>query len=263
LQADLSFRALYSGALDLVDKPEGVDAVGLQAWGLRLAARLIELAALPLGARLVPAAGKLRGPSKASTSKRRLKVFGIAASTGGPPALAELLKPLPADLAFPILIAQHIAPGFMPGLARWLQTQTSLKVRLAEGNEMPQAGEVWMPRDGADLRWGPGGRLKVTPNLGGVCPNGDLLLASLASLLGAEAGAAVLTGMGADGAEGLWAMKQAGAMTFAQDAASCVVDGMPAAAVARGGAEQRLTPQEIGFCVIELGRPDPDVKAYK
>jgi two-component system chemotaxis response regulator CheB len=252
LQADLSFRALRCGALDLVDKPEAPDAPSLHAWGLRLAARLVELCALPLEARIVPASGKLR--TRARLSPRKLRAFGIAASTGGPPALADLLKPLGAGLPFPVLIAQHIAPGFMPGLARWLQTQTALTVRLAEGGELPLPGEVWMPRDGADLQWAPGGRLRVLASPGGVCPSGDRLLASLAEQLGADAAAAVLTGMGQDGAEGLVAVKRAGGLTFAQDAASCVVDGMPAAAVALGGAEQRLTPLEIGFCVMELGR---------
>ena len=143
----------------------------------------------------------------------------------------------------------------MPGLARWLQTpDSSLKVRLAEGGELPQAGEVWMPRDGADLLWAPGGRLRIQASPGGVCPSGDRLLSSLAEQLAADAGAAVLTGMGRDGAEGLLAIKRAGGLTFAQDAASCVVDGMPAASVDLGGADQRVNPQEIGFCVMELGR---------
>lgn len=252
LQTNLSFRALQSGALDLVDKPEAGDALALQAWGLRLAARLMELAALPLGTRIAT-------PSESIAPKRRwtgrkLRAFGIASSTGGPPALAELLKPLPRDLPFPILIAQHIAPGFMPGLARWLQTQTAMEVRLAEGGELPGNGQVWMPRDGADLMLSSNGRLRVLINAGGVCPNGDLLLSSLAKELGAEAGAAVLTGMGRDGAAGLLSMKKAGALTLAQDAATCVVDGMPAAAVELGATEQRLNPQEIGFCVMELGR---------
>ena len=252
LQADLSFRALQCGALDLVDKPETTDASSLLAWGLRLAARLVELAALPMGSRVAPPSGKLR--VRGRVSQRRLKAFGIAASTGGPPALAELLKPLPGNLPFPLLIAQHIAPGFVPGLARWLQSQTAIRVCIAEGGELPLPGEVWLPRDGHDLTWATGGRLRVLPTGGGVCPNADRLLDSLAQQLKDETGAAVLTGMGQDGAEGLWAIKQAGGITFAQDAASCVVDGMPAAAVARGAADQRLTPQEIGFCVIELGR---------
>lgn len=255
LQADLSFRALQCGALDLVDKPE---AAALEAWGGRLAKRLLELAVLPAGARWMPSAGAL---PKKRFAKRTLRAFGVASSTGGPPALAELLKPLPADLPFPILIAQHIAPGFMPGLARWLKTQTALDVRLAEGGESPLGGQVWMPRDGSDLTLGPGGRLRVMANPGGVCPNGDRLLSSMALELGAESGAAVLTGMGRDGAEGLLALKKAGGLTLAQDALSCVVDGMPAAAVALGAAEQRLNPQEIGFCVMELGRLQSGVSA--
>ena len=253
LQTDLSFRALQCGALDVMDKPEAGGPNALQIWGLRLALRLTELVALPAGSRWMPSMSSQTAPKKRWT-KRTLRAFGIAASTGGPPALAELLKPLPQSLPFPILIAQHIAAGFVPGLARWLKTQTVLDVRVAEGGELPQGGQVWLPSDGSDLVVGPGGRLKLMANGGGVCPNADHLLNSMALELGAEAGAAVLTGMGQDGAEGLLAMKKAGALTLAQDSASCVVDGMPAAAVAKGAAEQRLNPQEIGFCVMELGR---------
>lgn len=252
LQADLSFRALQCGALDLVDKPEAKDAAALQAWGAGLAQRLMELAGLPAGTRWTPSA--VGAPMKKRFAKRTLRAFGVASSTGGPPALAELLKPLPLTLPFPILIAQHIASGFMPGLVRWLKTQTALDVRLAEGGELPQGGQVWVPRDGYDLVVAPTGRLRLTLNDGGVCPNGDKLLSSMAKEYGSEVGGAVLTGMGRDGALGLLAMKQAGGLTLAQDAASCVVDGMPAAAVAQGAAEQRLNPQEIGFCVMELGR---------
>lgn len=248
LQTDLSFRALGSGALDLVDKPEASGAQALQGWSRDLGMRIRALLDLPLGLRAtMPRLRQLR------ITRRSLRAFGIAASTGGPPALAKVLRDLPSDLPFPVLVALHIAPGFGPGLRRWLQTQTSLTVRMAEGGESAEAGSVWIPRDGNDLLWHRD-RLRVLPSGGGVCPNGDRLLGSLAEQLGREAGAAVLTGMGRDGAAGLLALKEAGGLTLAQDAETCVVDGMPAAAVALGAAEQRLRPEEIGFCIAELGR---------
>jgi two-component system chemotaxis response regulator CheB len=247
LQADLSFRALHSGALDLVDKPAGGNA-GLEDWAEDLCMRVRALLDLPLG--LKPASmPRLKRPV---VVRRVLKAFGLVASTGGPPALAEILRALAPDLPFPILVALHIARGFTPGLARWLSTQTRLKVRLAEAFESAEPGTVWLAKDGHDLIW-KDGRVHVLPNQGGACPSGDRLLRSLA-VLGAEAGGAVLTGMGSDGAAGLLALRQAGGFAVAQDAASCVVDGMPAAAVAQGAAEQRLRPEEIGFCIAELGR---------
>jgi two-component system chemotaxis response regulator CheB len=252
LQADLSFRALQSGALDLVEKPEARDPEGLAQWGRALAERLTLLAVQPLGRRgpAIPAAVQRR-PFRAP---HRVAAFGIAVSTGGPPALAQLLKSLAPSLNYPVLVAQHIAPGFAPGLARWLAGQTQLPVRLAEGGELPTPGVVWLAKDRTDLVLTGDGRLCAAPNGQGLCPNGDRLLSSLASLLGRNCAGAVLTGMGADGAEGLLAMKRAGALTFAQDSASCVVDGMPAAAVAAGGTELRLSLEELGFVMAELGR---------
>lgn len=249
LQADLSFRALQSGALDLVDKPEGGSPEQLAAWGQDLCMRLTALADLPLGLR--PAS--MPRLSRPKVVRRELAALGIASSTGGPPALAQLLKDVPGDLPFPILVAQHIAPGFTEGLARWLGTQTALKVKVAIGGELASPGTVWLPRDHNDLLWS-AGRLRVSPNPGGVCPSGDRLLESLGAQLGPRAAGAVLTGMGSDGAAGLAELRRAGGLTYAQDSASCVVDGMPAAAVAKGGTDQRLTLEEMGFCINELGR---------
>jgi two-component system chemotaxis response regulator CheB len=248
LQADLSFRALQSGALDLVDKP-GSGPDSLKEWSGDLCMRVRALMDLPLGLR--PAS--MPRAAHPVVSRRALQAFGIVASTGGPPALAGVLRELETGLPFPVLVALHIAQGFTPGLARWLGTQTGLPVRVAEGGEEAAPGTVWLPRDGHDLLWHQG-RLRVLPNAGGVCPNGDRLLKSLAVQLGKEAAGAVLTGMGADGAQGLLELRQAGGLTLVQDAASCVVDGMPSAAVAKGAAELRLRPEEIGFCIAELGR---------
>jgi two-component system chemotaxis response regulator CheB len=251
LQADLGFRALQSGALDLVDKPVVSDPGRLAAWGKEFCGNLKALASLPLGERRDAAA--VNPKPKFSVTARSVAALGIVSSTGGPPALAALLGDVSPSLPFPILVAQHIAPGFTEGLARWLGTQTGLAVRVASGGETADPGTVWLAKDRNDLLWR-AGRLRVVPNDGGVCPNGDRLLASLAMELGPRAAGAVLTGMGSDGAEGLLRLRACGGLTFAQDAASCVVDGMPARAVALGATQQRLTLEELCFCVSELGR---------
>jgi two-component system chemotaxis response regulator CheB len=250
LQADLSFRALQCGALDLVEKPEAWDPDSLGVWGKALAERLLLLGALPLGRRAPTSTPTHRPP----LGRRRVAAFGIAVSTGGPPALAQLLRNLAPGLRYPVLVAQHIAPGFAPGLARWLATQTKLEVRLAEGGETPAPGVVWLAKDRTDLVVADNGRLAAVLNPNGLCPNGDRLLGSLAAQYGRDCAGAVLTGMGADGARGLLAMKKAGALTFAQDGPSCVVDGMPAEAAALGGTDQRLSLEELGFVMAELGR---------
>lgn len=165
LQTDLVFRALQCGALDLVDKPEVNDPRILQRWGDELGANLLALCALPLGQ---PKDGPARR-ARPSLPPRRLSALGIAASTGGPPALATVLKDVPPTLPFPVLVAQHIAPGFTEGMARWLGTQVRLKVRVALGGEAAEGGTVWLPADRHDLLWHKG-RLKVAPNAGGSAP---------------------------------------------------------------------------------------------
>ena len=162
LQADLSFRALQCGALDLVEKPEARDPEGLAQWGRALAERLTLLAAQPLGRRAL--GHQAAFPSRPFRAPHRVAAFGIAVSTGGPPALAQLLKSLAPSLNYPVLVAQHIAPGFAPGLARWLAGQTQLPVRLAESGELPTPGVVWLAKDRTDLVLTGDGRLCAAPN---------------------------------------------------------------------------------------------------
>lgn len=182
------------------------------------------------------------------------EVIGICASTGGPRALADVLGRLPADFAIPILVVQHMTPGFLAGLVSWLQSELALPVGLAHDGQELQPG-VWFAPDGAHLKLETTRRLALDTDtiVGNHRPSGDILLASLARVARARAVAVVLTGMGRDGAEGLAAVAEVGGRTIAQDEQSSGVYGMPRVAAERG-ARTVLAPAAIGDELAALDR---------
>jgi two-component system chemotaxis response regulator CheB len=188
---------------------------------------------------------------------RRVQVVALGASTGGPAVLAEILGGLSGETSAPILIVQHIAPGFTSGLVRWLAGETRLPVSLAEEGQMVRPGSVYVAPDGLQMGLGADGRVRLAP--GGpadlFCPSANHLFESVANAYGASAMGVLLTGMGRDGATGLGRMRAAGAITVAQDEASSVVFGMPAEAVRLGAAEHLLPPKDIARLICSHTGP--------
>ncbi|HEX4954703.1 MAG TPA: CheB methylesterase domain-containing protein [Thermoanaerobaculia bacterium] len=175
--------------------------------------------------------------------------MALGASTGGPAALRDLLAELPAPLPLCVVIVQHIAGGFEFDLADWLGSSLGLDVRPALDGESPRPGVVRLAPAGAHLRVTDDGRLAVdtkTPKRRGHRPSVDELFLSLAAAWPHDTAAALLTGMGTDGAEGLLALRRAGAFCLAQDEESSAVFGMPHAAIELGAAELALPPRAIG-----------------
>lgn len=192
----------------------------------------------------------------ARTRAGRLRLVGIGASTGGPPVLQTILSALPADFPLPVLVVQHIAPGFLAGLAGWLQTTSPLKVCIAEHAQVPQQGHVYLAPDGWQMAVDRLGRIALSapsaaPSAGPLVAS---LFRSLADVSGAAAIGVLLTGMGKDGAAELRAMKERGAVTIAQDALSSVVHGMAGEAIALGGATHVLPPEQIAPTLAALAR---------
>ncbi len=176
-------------------------------------------------------------------------LVGIAASAGGPSALATVLGSLPADLPACVTIVQHLPKGFAPSFVSFLQARCALTVRLAEAGLLPRAGTVVLAPDGHHLEL-IDGRFALTggPPVEGHRPSGTVLLRSLAHC-GSSAIGVVLSGIGRDGADGLRAMRERHAITFAQDETSSVVYGMPRAAVEEGAARQVLPVAELGDAI--------------
>jgi two-component system chemotaxis response regulator CheB len=194
------------------------------------------------------------GPGASADLRRRKPlVVAIGASTGGPPALAAILRELPVDLGVAILVVQHMAEGFLEGLARWLDDSAELTVGVARDGERLIAGNVYLAPAGLNLVLRPGYRVELSAPPDGQyhVPGVDVTFASVARLCGSSAVGVLLTGMGRDGAQGLLAMRQAGARTLGQDEASSVVWGMPAAALALDAVDLELPLSKMAAAIVE------------
>ena len=199
--------------------------------------------------RLQPVAG-LR-PLQAAAAP--FPIVCIGASTGGPPALRTVLAGLPASLPAAVVVVQHMADGFLPGLVSWLAEQSPLPVRLVTGGAALEPG-----RRGGGRRW-PGHRdQRPLPGQDGPAapgqvhvPSVDVTFSSVAEVAGPHAVGVLLTGMGRDGALGLAALHGRGATTLAQNAATSAIFGMPGAAAEAGCVERLLPLDEIAPAIIE------------
>ena len=252
----VSMAALQAGALAVVEKPVGPghprsrELAGAWLSALRSMAGMKVVRHTQFGA---PRGTRHRVPMVATP----LRAVGIAASTGGPAALAKVLGRLPADFGAPVVVVQHIAHGFVDGLATWLDTQCALRVKVADDGEPLHTGTAYLAGDGRQLVVSAGGKLSYQDCAAppAFCPSADPLFASLARVYGAGASGVILSGMGRDGVQGLLAIRAAGGEGIAQDEASCVVFGMPAAAIETGAAGVTLPLAEIAdYLVSRLGR---------
>lgn len=257
----LTIQALQKGAFDFITKPDTVGAEAsmeslrselaprLKALDLRLSVRGILKGAA--SAAVKPAQAMWSAGTNASIEDvgRRMAMLSgkakpdavlIGVSTGGPNALALLLPALPAGLGVPIFVVQHMPPLFTQSLADTLASKSRLRVREAFDGETAQADTVYIAPGGRHLRIAPGpeGRmnLQITddPPENNCRPSVDYLFRSAAIHFPGRVMSVILTGMGSDGVLGLRLLKRSGCFVIAQDEASCVVYGMPKAAVEAG-----------------------------
>jgi two-component system, chemotaxis family, protein-glutamate methylesterase/glutaminase len=183
-----------------------------------------------------------------------LFMVAIAASTGGPPALATVLAGL-AGLRAPVLIVQHIHPDFVQGLVDWMNRVSPLPVILATHGQRLRGGCVHIGPGGTHLRVGAGRKIELAERpVTAHCPSADQLFESVATHARDHGIGVVLTGMGDDGAKGLAAMHQRGARTIAQDEATCAVYGMPRAAKQLGAVDQQLPLADIATAIMRAAR---------
>jgi len=202
--------------------------------------------------------------AQTSGSHRPARVVVIGASTGGPTALRDLLRALPAHFPAAILIVQHLPESFTAVLAAQLHRQVALTVReAAEGNGL-EPGVALVAPGGSHLLLRPDACVHLTkePEVGGHRPSIDVTMQSVAQVYGARAQGVVLTGMGADGAMGLVAIHAQGGTTFAQDAASCVINGMPQRAIEAGAVDYVDTPAQIARRLLLTQRQPGRDKAW-
>jgi two-component system chemotaxis response regulator CheB len=196
-----------------------------------------------------PAGMPLRG-----AARRGVEVVAIGASTGGPVVLKDILGALPASFPVPILIVQHMADGFLQGLADWLSSSCAIFTEVAAPGTPLRPGRAYLAPDGRHMRLAAGGALAFGSEapVNGHRPSVSCLFASVAARCGPRAIGILLSGMGKDGAAELKLLNDAGAITIAQDQASSAVHGMPGEAIRNGGATYVMSPQEIGAALPAL-----------
>ena len=191
--------------------------------------------------------------SGASLGGRRTPVICIGASTGGPPALASILGSLPTDLAVPVLVVQHMAEGFVEGLARWLDGVVDLPVSVALNGDRLRPGHVVLAPSDGNLVVEPGLRVRIDDPRPGQfhIPEIDTTFASVAEVCRDRAVGVLLTGMGRDCAAGMLAMRRMGAFTIGQDEGTSAVWGMPAAAASLDALAVELPLPEIAAGIVD------------
>ncbi len=253
----VSMRALEAGALVVLDKPAGPGAPDFEEASRRFV-RTVKAMSQVKVVRRWPERPPERRPRAAPRGAARtpVRAVAIAASTGGPAAVRRLLSALPGRFPAPILVVQHMARGFVAGLAAWLDAGSLLRVKVAEHGEPLAPGTVYLAAD--DRHLGASSLatavLSDAPPVGGFRPSGSVLFESVAAAFGPSAMALVLTGMGQDGVKGLRALRKAGGRVIAQDERSSVVFGMPGAAIAAGLADLALPLDAIAPRLIEMVR---------
>lgn len=263
----ISFRAIDAGALAVIEKPVGPADPGYAAAARNLADTTVLMSEVrvvrrwqrrrPTTEPFSPVSPPVRPLATGPASVREATLLVIGASTGGPVALHSLLARLPRDLPVPVLVVQHISPGFLTGMASWLQQVTGWPVRIARQAERPLPGHVYLAPDGLHMGVSGTGLIALSDALpkGGHRPAVSHLFQSVAdSSLASRTAAVLLTGMGADGAAELKLLRDRGALTIAQDAESSVVHGMPGEAIRLGAAVHVLPPEAIAFLLRDCGR---------
>ncbi len=260
--AEVTLEALELGAIDFISKPKLDISQGLRTYADELVEKVkIAATARPqVIRRSAPASqqGSSNGVAPAVQRARFSttdKVIAIGASTGGIEAIHQVLDQLPAD-APAVVIAQHIPAGFSAAFAERMNRQTGLMVKEAENGDQLLPGHVYiapgdqhllLTRDGARYVC----RLDGGPEVNRHRPSVDVLFRSVLEAAGNNAVAALLTGMGTDGAQGLLELRQAGIHTIAQDEASSVVWGMPGEAVRLDAVTQLLSVDQVGEGLLE------------
>jgi two-component system chemotaxis response regulator CheB len=256
---DLTLRCLELGAVDFVRKPSGPISLDLETVAETLLAALRAATQVNLGGvqllarpRFLEPAPPARAPVGAAVA------VAIAASTGGPRALAEVVPALPAALDAAVLIVQHMPAGFTRSLAARLDLMSALRVAEGCDGEPVLTGRVYVAPGGMHMRVAvdeAGVRriaLDDSPPVWGVRPSADPLFKSVAEHYGAASLGVVLTGMGRDGADGLTAIRGAGGLGIVQDRATSTIYGMPHAALQHAGAERVVALDAVAPSVVEL-----------
>lgn len=251
-EADIAFKAIKAGALTILQKPGAKSSAG------EIAQFLSTLRAMA-GVQVIHHWNYSRAVPSTTSKPLTMaapQIVAVAASTGGPAALSEIIWNLPPNFPLPIVIVQHITADFVPSMVSWLNHISKLPVQIASHGKPVMPGVIYVAPGSGHLTISSQHTFVISqlPTNARFMPSGDILLGSVAQVYKEHAIGIVLTGMGDDGAHGLQAMKHAGAFTIAQDEASSVVFGMPCEAIRLGAARQVLALSKIAPILTHLTR---------
>ncbi len=270
-----SFEAIRSGAVGLIEKPHGVlrgNYSEVRGELIRVVRQIMEAQpkkqlrySNPESLRQSDHFREERPPQPSPPKKRYRKVLEtiatpevicIGGSTGAPAVLSTILSRLPSNYPVPIVIAQHIATGFIQGMVEWLDGITKNKVRIARQGDSISAGLALVAPDNAHLQFESAGRVRLIPprRKETYVPSINRLFESAAVSFGSKGLGIILSGMGTDGCSGLETMRSQGAVTIAQSEQSSVVYGMPMVAFKQGAAAAQMDPYEILDYLEQISR---------
>ncbi len=244
----VSMKALELGALALMEKPRGPLHPEFESECRHFVSTVRALSAVKVVRRWATRNSAEPRRTTLAPGRAQADIVAIAASTGGPAALYRLLGSVPQDFDAPVLVVQHMAPGFIDGFAEWLGSGTRLSVRVGRQGTKLESGSVYVAPDDHQFGLSDPHTLEVSsePPIEGFRPSGTHLFRSVAQHHGKKALGVILTGMGRDGVEGLRSLRSAGGRVVAQDEASSVVFGMPGVTIAAGLAHEILPLESIG-----------------
>lgn len=256
--AQKAFGAMSRGAVDVVAKPNVTSAREVEDFvdKARLVSKIPVItvprtrsAPAPVSPAPVPLAPAFQAPPAGDGG-----IVAIAASTGGPQALAALLAAIGRPLSCPMVVAQHISDGFASGMADWLNSISAMPVRLAAEGQRLVAGTVYLSPSEENMSITASRHIALAPRPERQVyrPSCDALLTSVAQVAGRRAVGVILTGMGSDGVAGMEAIAKAGGTTLGQDEGSSVIFGMNAIAIERGWVQRVLPLTELAASLLEI-----------
>lgn len=259
-EVETTFRALEAGALSIVRRPYGAGHPEHEATVEELVRTVRLMSEVKVVRRWTRTPSKMtdsgtRRPA-ATDTRHEIRILAMGASAGGPPVLQKILSGLPSDLPAPVLIVQHMAEGFLRGMAEWLGETSGLPLRIASDGDAILPGHAYFAPDGFHMGVRDTGKIFLSGSEPehGARPSVSYLFRSVAKSYGRNAAAVLLTGMGRDGADAMRLLREKGAVTIAQDKESSAVYGMPEAAVELDAATFVLPPDRISALIRDLTR---------
>jgi two-component system chemotaxis response regulator CheB len=254
--AELTMKAFELGAMDVIAKPANAISVNIKEIAQELIEKVLaigrsSISRLHLEAPVEKSPAPKQGSSKIKTADQ---VIAVGISTGGPNALTYMLPLLPSDLPSGVLVVQHMPAGFTEVFATRLNKLCALEVREAKDGDLVTPGRVLIAPGDSHMKIKKTGLstivvLSSRPAVNGHRPSADVLFSSVAAEYGPSSVGVIMTGMGEDGAEGIGEIRKAGGRTLAQDENTCVVFGMPKAAIKRGYIDRVITLERMAEAI--------------